>query len=60
MAVEEFFVFGDGIKSVIHSKVTGNTNQPQGEVIGINKGDMNKFGNLRLFAQAMSLNNRSK
>lgn len=60
MVVKEFFVFGSSASDIFASTVDGVSYEPVGEIKGLQKGDLNKYINLRTFAESMSINNEAK
>eukprot|EP00331_Platyophrya_macrostoma_P007514 CAMPEP_0176423202 /NCGR_PEP_ID=MMETSP0127-20121128/10150_1 /TAXON_ID=938130 /ORGANISM="Platyophrya macrostoma, Strain WH" /LENGTH=1036 /DNA_ID=CAMNT_0017804121 /DNA_START=15 /DNA_END=3125 /DNA_ORIENTATION=- len=60
MAVREFFVFGNSASEFFASEVDGINYDPVGAVKNLNKGDLQKFKNLRTFCESMYINNESR
>lgn len=58
MVVEQFLLFGDSAQDIKAYQVKGISYQPEGEIIGFNKGDANKE-NVKQFAQCMAICNEA-
>lgn len=60
MVVREFFLFDTSPTELFQSEVSGVSYDPTGAISDLEKGDVNKFPNFKLFCQSMSLNNQAK
>jgi len=60
MVVKELVLYGDSTDNLLSSQVSGISYQPEGEVTGIKKGEINQNASLRRVIECMSLNNDAK